>query len=168
MSDVVVIGAGMSGIACARALQAEGVAVRLIDKGRGIGGRIATRRTAVAGNTITFDHGVQYLDQSEGAAAIAELGKGAVDAWHLGDGTSRTVGTPGMAALPKALANGLNVTLNTRVTTVRMVFVRLRQTLVKRRPHMWSSQFRHLNLHLFWVRHTRSFSRLHMLSCVLA
>jgi predicted NAD/FAD-dependent oxidoreductase len=120
MSDVVVIGAGMSGIACARALQAEGVAVRLIDKGRGIGGRIATRRTAVAGNTITFDHGVQYLDQSEGAAAIAELGKGAVDAWHLGDGTSRTVGTPGMAALPKALANGLNVTLNTRVTTVRV------------------------------------------------
>ena len=48
MSDVVVIGAGMSGIACARALQAEGVPVRLIDKGRGIGGRMATRRTAVA------------------------------------------------------------------------------------------------------------------------
>ena len=49
MSDVDVIGAGMSGIACARALQAEGVPVRLIDKGRGIGGRMATRRPAVAG-----------------------------------------------------------------------------------------------------------------------
>jgi predicted NAD/FAD-dependent oxidoreductase len=119
MSDVVVIGAGMSGIACARALQAEGVAVRLIDKGRGIGGRMATRRTAVAGNTITFDHGAQYLDQSEDAAAIAALGKGAVDLWHLGDGTSRIVGMPGMAALPKALAKGLDVTLKTRVTTVR-------------------------------------------------
>ena len=64
MSDVVVIGAGMSGIACARALQAEGVPVRLIDKGRGIGGRMATRRTAVAGKRITYAHGAQYLDQS--------------------------------------------------------------------------------------------------------
>jgi hypothetical protein len=119
MSDVIIIGAGMSGIACARALHAAGVSVRLIDKGRGIGGRMATRRTAVAGKSITFDHGAQYLDQSEDAAATAALAKGAVDAWHLGDGTSRIVGVPGMAALPKALANGLNVTLNTRVTTVR-------------------------------------------------
>ena len=47
MSNVVVIGAGMSGIACARALQAEGVTVRLIDKGRGVGGRMSTRRAAV-------------------------------------------------------------------------------------------------------------------------
>ena len=119
MSNVVVIGAGMSGIACARALQAEGVTVRLIDKGRGVGGRMSTRRAAVAGKTITFDHGAQYLDQSEDAAATAALGKGAVNAWHLGDGTSRIVGVPGMAALPRALANGLDVTLNTRVTRVR-------------------------------------------------
>ena len=119
MNHVVVIGAGLSGIACARALQAAGVPVRLIDKGRGIGGRMATRRTAVAGKTITFDHGAQYLAQSEDAAAIAALGKGAVDAWHLGDGTSRIVGVPGMAALPSALANGLNVPLNTCVKTVR-------------------------------------------------
>ncbi|HBY13626.1 MAG TPA: hypothetical protein DEG78_10690, partial [Rhodobacteraceae bacterium] len=33
---VVVIGAGMSGIASARALQAAGLPVRLIDKGAGI------------------------------------------------------------------------------------------------------------------------------------
>ena len=36
-----------------------------------------------------------------------------------GDGASRIVGVPGMAALPRALANGLDITLNTRVTTVR-------------------------------------------------
>ena len=118
MSDVVVIGAGMSGIACARALQAEGVAVRLIDKGRGIGGRMATRRTAVAGKTITFDHGVQYLDQSKEAATIAALAQGVVESWHLGDATSRIVGVPSMAALSKALTHGLDVTLNTRVQKV--------------------------------------------------
>ena len=61
MSDVVVFGAGMSWIACAKAQQAEGAFVRLIDKGRYIGGRMATRRTAVAGKTITFDHGGSIL-----------------------------------------------------------------------------------------------------------
>ena len=59
--------------------------MRLIDKGRCIGGRMATRRTAVAGKTITFDHGAQYLDFSEDAAATAAAGKSAVDVWHLGD-----------------------------------------------------------------------------------
>ena len=61
MSDVVVIEAGLQQIACARALQAEAVPLRLIDKGRCIGGRMASRRTAVAGKTITFDHGGSIL-----------------------------------------------------------------------------------------------------------
>ena len=119
MIDIVVIGAGMSGIACARALRAAGLPVRLIDKGRGIGGRMATRRATVAGNGITFDHGAQYLDQSQGAANIAALGHEAVAEWQLAEGTSRIVGVPTMAALPKALAQDLDVTLNTRVVTVK-------------------------------------------------
>lgn len=118
MTDVLVIGAGMSGIACARALVEAGVPVRVIDKGRGIGGRVATRRADVAGQSISFDHGAQYLDEGKEAATIAKLGRGAVDEWQLGKQTSRIVGVPGMAALPKALAHGLSVTLNTRVTNV--------------------------------------------------
>lgn len=118
MTGVLVIGAGVSGIACARALRSAGVPVRLIDKGRGIGGRVATRRVDIAGESFTFDHGAQYLDQSEDAERIAKLGQGAMDVWQLGDRTSRFVGVPGMAALPKALAYGLDVTLNTLVTTV--------------------------------------------------
>ncbi len=50
MIDIVIIGGGMSGSACARALRAEGLIVRLIDKGRGIGGRIATRWASVTCN----------------------------------------------------------------------------------------------------------------------
>ena len=84
--------------------------MRLIDKGRYIGGRMATRLTVVAGKTITFDHGAQYLYQSEDAAATAAAGKGAVDVRHLGDGTSHIVGVLGMVALPEALANCLDVT----------------------------------------------------------
>ena len=119
MIDIVVIGAGMSGIACARVLRAAGLPVRLIDKGRGVGGRMATRRVTVHGNGITFDHGAQYLDQSPDAANITALGHEAVAEWHLAEGTSRIVGVPGMAALPKVLAQDLDVTLNTRVVTVK-------------------------------------------------
>lgn len=118
MSEVVIIGAGMAGIACARALQAAGVPVRLIDKGRGLGGRVATRRATVAGQPVTFDHGAQYLDDSDGAAAIAARAPGALAPWPLRDGQARLVGQPGMAAFPKALAVGLDVTVATRVTRV--------------------------------------------------
>ena len=73
MIDILIIGAGMSGIACARVLRTAGAPVRLIDKGRDIGVRMATRKATVAGNSITFDHGVQYLDQSQDTAKIAAL-----------------------------------------------------------------------------------------------
>ena len=61
---------------------------------------------------------MRNLDQSKEAATTAALALGAVDAWHLGDGTSQIVGVPGMAALSKTLAHGLDVTLNTRVQKV--------------------------------------------------
>ena len=39
---IAVIGAGLAGLSCARALRARGATVRLFDKGRGAGGRLAT------------------------------------------------------------------------------------------------------------------------------
>ena len=74
MSDVVVFGAGVSWIACAKAQQAEGASVRLIDKGRFIGGRMVSSWTAVTGKAITLDYGAQYPDQSEDAAYSAAVG----------------------------------------------------------------------------------------------
>jgi len=41
---VAVIGAGIAGATCARALSVSGCAVHLVDKSRGAGGRLATRR----------------------------------------------------------------------------------------------------------------------------
>jgi renalase len=57
MFEVAVIGAGIAGLTCARRLQAAGKAVILIDKSRGLGGRLATRRLA----STHADHGVCYL-----------------------------------------------------------------------------------------------------------
>jgi renalase len=57
MIEVAVIGAGIAGLTCARKLQQAGKSVVLIDKSRGLGGRLATRRLA----GTHADHGVCYL-----------------------------------------------------------------------------------------------------------
>ena len=56
-ADVIVIGAGVSGLIAARTLQANGARVLVLDKGRGVGGRLATRRT----QSGIFDHGAQLF-----------------------------------------------------------------------------------------------------------
>ena len=57
MIPIVIIGAGIAGLACARRLAEAGLAPVLLDKGRGIGGRVATRRMG----DMQFDHGAQYV-----------------------------------------------------------------------------------------------------------
>lgn len=56
-SEIAIIGAGIAGLACARRLQLAGVSVTLIDKSRGPGGRMSTRR----GEQWQCDHGAQYF-----------------------------------------------------------------------------------------------------------
>ncbi len=63
MLPILVIGAGLAGLACARALTAAGRAVIVIDKGRGAGGRMTTRRfgaDASATGASAFDTGAQF------------------------------------------------------------------------------------------------------------
>ncbi|MEK9837584.1 MAG: FAD-dependent oxidoreductase, partial [Ilumatobacter sp.] len=56
-TDVLVIGAGLAGLAAARRMTAAGLTVRLLDKGRSVGGRLATRRMSGA----VVDHGAQFF-----------------------------------------------------------------------------------------------------------
>ena len=114
---VVVVGAGMAGLTAAHLL--SGVAeVVVLDKGRGVGGRLATRRVGEA----TFDHGAQFITThtDEFAATITPLvGSGVVAPWFRGrigpngvvdpDGHTRFRGAVSMNAIAKALAVGLDV-----------------------------------------------------------
>ena len=56
-TDVLIIGAGISGLLCATELKKNGRSVCVLDKGRGCGGRMATRRMGAA----RLDHGAQFF-----------------------------------------------------------------------------------------------------------
>jgi len=101
---VAVIGAGISGIAAARTLAEAGIDVRVFDKGRGIGGRLATRRSG----DDSFDHGAQFFAArgADFAARVAAWREAGVATAWFGD---RFVGLPGMGAPVRALADGLTV-----------------------------------------------------------
>ena len=114
MTPVIIIGAGMAGLACARRLADAGMAPVVLDKGRGIGGRVATRRTG----DLQFDHGAQYVNaHGPGfAAALAALQTaGSLAKWVDGTGRHHSVGVPGMSAIPKALGVALDIRQNTQV-----------------------------------------------------
>jgi predicted NAD/FAD-dependent oxidoreductase len=124
---VAVIGAGISGAACARVLYRHGVRVRVFDKGRGPGGRACTRR--VSG--FEFDHGAQYFTASDPVFERAVddwRRRGLVAPWptavhrvrrgqhtSLGDQPRRFVAVPRMSALATALVEGLEVRQEVRV-----------------------------------------------------
>jgi len=58
---VAIVGAGMAGLSCAETLSKAGVKVTLFDKGRGPGGRMASRRIETSQGTAEFDFGAQYF-----------------------------------------------------------------------------------------------------------
>jgi renalase len=105
--DFAIVGAGMSGVACADALSAAGHSVALFDKGRGAGGRMATRRLQTSLGEVTIDHGAQYFTARDPAfknlvhewqalGAVAPWPPAGPDAW---------IGVPGMNALVKRMVS---------------------------------------------------------------
>ena len=122
-----IIGAGISGLAAATTLQNAGWAVTVLDKGRGVGGRAATRRFGGA----VFDHGAQYFtvrDERFQAYVDRWLTDGVVTQWADGFPNSddltargshpRYRGVNGMTHMAKAMAASLNVHTSTAVERV--------------------------------------------------
>jgi len=56
-SKIAIIGAGISGLTIATKLQEKGIHVQVFDKGKGVGGRMSSRRT----DWGYIDHGTQYF-----------------------------------------------------------------------------------------------------------
>ncbi len=108
---IVIIGSGMAGLACARRLAEAGLSPVVLDKGRGIGGRMATRSVG----DLQFDHGAQFVN-AHGAGFAAVLRGLAVADWQDGTGRTHGVGVPGMSAIPMALGEGLFIRQGVQVT----------------------------------------------------
>lgn len=60
-AHVAIVGAGIAGLGCGAELARAGVRVSLFDKGRGSGGRCATRRAG----PFAFDHGAQFATATD-------------------------------------------------------------------------------------------------------
>lgn len=125
----VVVGAGIAGLSCARALADAGRPVVVIDRARGVGGRCATRR--FEGQPIDF--GVTFLHgrDPEFLRALAAVPDAAVPGWPriilgagrpcqpeaFAPGERRLAFVRGVHAFPKHLAAGLDVRLDARVVS---------------------------------------------------
>ena len=78
---VAVLGAGLSGLTCARRLTEQQHTVKVFEKARGPGGRMSTRRAG----PLRFDHGAQYFtvrDTRFAAAVERWRAAGIVAAWE--------------------------------------------------------------------------------------
>jgi hypothetical protein len=123
-TDVLIIGAGMSGMAAASELSRAGLRVLVVDKGRGVGGRMASRRIGEA----VFDHGAQFITAHSDrfSQGMHEwCAQGAVREWCRGfsvaqNGHPRWRGNSSMTALPRHLAEGMEVLLETKITSISL------------------------------------------------
>lgn len=117
---VAVIGAGISGLSCARRLMEAGLTVVVYEKSRGLGGRCTTRRI----DDQAFDHGAQYAT-AEGDSFREFLS--CLEDYELatrwsaaeatrGDERNCYIAKPGMSGLATALGKGIDVRFKTRVT----------------------------------------------------
>ncbi|MGB7342828.1 MAG: FAD-dependent oxidoreductase [Pirellulaceae bacterium] len=129
---VAVVGAGLAGLFAARTLADHGVPVTVLDKSRGVSGRMATRRV---NDELSFDHGAQYFTArdprfvryvdswiKDGIVAqwdgrLVELGAGGAIAAQK-EGVNRFVGVPGMNQIGKHLANDLDLQMEQAITSI--------------------------------------------------
>jgi renalase len=142
-ADVVVVGAGISGIACARVLTEHGVPVRVLERARHVGGRLSSpelpRGEGVVG-ARPVDLGAAYFTVSgsdePGAAEFASLvadwnGRGLAvpwtdtlaardesGTWEPKPGPQRWAAPGGLRSLVADLAQGLRVETGRTVTRV--------------------------------------------------
>lgn len=131
MYDTAIIGAGLAGITCGQYLQQQGQKVILLEKSRGLGGRLATRRLH---NTIA-DHGAKFLEiqgtQTQ-ELITSFLTRGIGKPWpresyefttarglQLQSSRSGYIALLGMSTIAKTLAVGLEILLNHRVEGIK-------------------------------------------------
>ncbi len=137
---VAVVGAGVAGLAAARALVDRRHEVTVFERSPVAGGRVGTKAIKTIelprgmSGEVAFDHGAQYFTVRDDrfSALAAEWDRDRViskwtgmivvfddEGWEkVEDGTSRYVGIPDMSAISKAMAAGLNISYGQRIESI--------------------------------------------------
>ena len=126
MYDIAVIGAGMAGLTCAQQLHQAGYNVLILEKSRGLGGRIATRRL----HDTLADHGTCYLKpKGEVMQQFVQLlcDRHILKVWADKNSQLQTlaaefryVAPAGMNAIAKFLGQGLQIWRSQRVEAIAL------------------------------------------------
>jgi renalase len=122
----IIVGGGITGLITATILQRRGISVTVLDKGKAIGGRLATWRMSheppVEG---VFDYGAQYFSVSNPQFQVwvdEWLNQGVIKEWCQGfnepDGKPRYCGVEGTRNIAQYLAQGLDVHTNAKVVDI--------------------------------------------------
>lgn len=106
--DTLIVGAGISGLVAARRCQERGHRILVLEKSKGLGGRMATRRDGDA----TYDHGAQFIKLSS-AQILAQFPLEKIShllhPWFSQGQDTHFAAKGGLSALGKSLAEGLPV-----------------------------------------------------------
>jgi len=129
MFDVAIVGAGLAGLVCAQALRQQGYSVVVVEKSRGLGGRLATRRLPQA----FADHGVRCLEvqgnlsqqliQALCAQDVIQPWTEEIKEWSLsgvsaGSTIQHYASSNGITAAAKFLSTGLEIYRGQRAQSV--------------------------------------------------
>ena len=118
-TETLVIGAGIAGLTIARELHMQGRSVMCIDKARGTGGRMSSKRLAADnGAALSFDLGCSSFTATSNAfrqEVDSWISKGIADIWFAdNDGKEHFVGVTRNSAITRHLSKELDILFSVR------------------------------------------------------
>ncbi|MFN3360459.1 MAG: NAD(P)/FAD-dependent oxidoreductase [Pseudanabaenaceae cyanobacterium] len=133
MKQVVIVGAGIAGLACGRRLKQAGINAIILEKSAGVGGRVATRRA----QGTWLDHGLPYVqtgtDPRYNQWVQSLLQRGILQTWtdrrfllsvhglaNQQEDRPLLAAPQGITAIAKDLAQDQTVHLQTKVAEIKI------------------------------------------------
>lgn len=114
----IIIGAGISGLNTAKKIKKLNLgSVQILEKSRGVGGRMATRRTL----ETRFDHGAQFYRLKSDITDLHQewKQKGINHQWFVSEKGDHWCSHSGMTALAKSMIENLEISLEKEIRTIR-------------------------------------------------
>lgn len=116
--DIIVVGAGISGLVFAKTLKQKGLNILLIEKSKSVGGRMATRRD----ENSKYDHGAQFLkfENPELQNIKNELHKeNLINAWFQQNNVTYYASESGITKIAKYLQTDLTIVFSEKAIQIK-------------------------------------------------